>query len=70
MGVITGAICGVTSSLCFARNASIIGAVVAVIGSVFIPSPHILITIFLGIALGGTASTIERKYFRKMKWVD
>ena len=72
-GVITGAIAGVTGSLCYYKNASSIGLAVAIVLYLvtfgLFSSGSIIIEAILGGSLGSLASYIERKYFRKMTWL-
>lgn len=68
-GLIVGAVAGATNSLCFYKNASGIGAIVGFI-SFFILGGDIYLNVILGAFLGSLASYIERKHFRKMKWLE
>lgn len=67
-GVIIGAISGATNSLCFYQNAAGIGAIVGFI-MLFLVGGSWYINIALGAGAGYLASYIERKHFRKIKWL-
>jgi hypothetical protein len=68
-GFILGVIAGATSTLCYYRNVCSYGAIIGVIGSL-LSGGSFWFGAVIGSAMGYLASYIERKYFRKMTWIE